>query len=142
MDEKIQQNPTERCPRCDRMPFGVVSNVTYFCGEFIEEFSCGSCRSVIGISVAPRGPIGGSYVFSEWDRLVRQYKSRRICYVSTSSNPPPDQPYEVSCLGFDADDPDKRTVVGYTDAPDGGSLVRMVEKHPVWNSSQVRDTRQ
>lgn len=49
-----------------------MTSMSYFCGEFIEEFSCGSCRFVVGISVAPRGPIGGSYIFAEWDRLVRK----------------------------------------------------------------------
>jgi hypothetical protein len=49
------------------------------------------------------------------------------------------QRYEVSCLGFYESDPTQRKVVGWTNRADGGSLVRMIEAHPVWNSPEVKD---
>jgi hypothetical protein len=56
--------------------------------------------------------------------------------------PPPGyrgQMYEVSCIGFDAEDENKRSVVGWTNDPTGGALVKMVNLHPVWNSPEVRE---
>ena len=66
---------------------------------------------------------------------------KTMANVPRGSGPAPGQHFEVSCLGFDASDPKRRTVVGWTSAEDGGGLVKMVNLHPVWNSPQVRDLR-
>jgi hypothetical protein len=63
------------------------------------------------------------------------------CPVSHGTGPRPGEHFEVSCLGGDHTDPNKRTVVGWTSKEDGGRLVAMVNKHPVWNSPEVRDLR-
>jgi len=58
------------------------------------------------------------------------------------SMPPPGynvQRYGVSCLGFYLANPDERKVFRWTNEPDGGALVRMVEKHPSWHSPEVKD---
>ena len=48
------------------------------------------------------------------------------------------QRYEVSCLGFGADDSERR-VVGWTNNPTGGALVEIVDLHPSWHSPEVKD---
>jgi hypothetical protein len=49
------------------------------------------------------------------------------------------QRYEVSCLGFDDADPQRRKTVGWTNRADGGGLVGMINAHPAWHSPEVRD---
>lgn len=49
------------------------------------------------------------------------------------------QRYAVSCLGFDAEQPDERKIVGWTERADGGGLVEMIDAHPAWNTPLVHD---
>ena len=49
------------------------------------------------------------------------------------------QRYEVSCLGFDSEDPQRRKTVGWSSDATGGRLVEMINAYPAWNSPEVRD---
>lgn len=61
--------------------------------------------------------------------------------IRTGTKPPDNQPYEVSCKGFHPTEPQARCVIGWTAHADGGSLMSVISKHPVYNSPKVRDTR-
>jgi hypothetical protein len=52
------------------------------------------------------------------------------------------QKYEVSCLGFDPHDDNKRHVVGWSNDPTGNGLVKMIRLHPVLNSPEVMEVEQ
>lgn len=88
------------------------------CSQPIESCICGSF---------------GRYRNCPEDRLLREF--------FTCSGMPETgdqgQRYEVRY----ADGDGKERVMGWTEAADGGSLVRSINKHPVWHSPRIIDRR-